>query len=362
MVKNKRPFCFINGGGTGPEIVEAAKKVLEKISKKSGEKFDTIDLKDSKWHTAESTEIYDQGLYNMLKSFCQDVKNQDGIILRGPVQAPVLYKLREYLRLDIKLTPIRGITPLNGLTRFSKENLDGLEILLMRNNTKGIFHAEYYPFQTGVRTSYSYLRRDIEGLAEWSFNQASQRKGYLHLAMPTRKMGQEGSLWQRVFEEEAKKYQKVKFRKMYPNMNNIGRYIKTRNEFDGVSGPFDVITGPECFMDNFMDDTAWAIQGELTLAPSVDVCYDRNFAVYQTVHGTINPIAGKGSVNPIGMIHALGFALENSYGLRIYNQKIQDAIDKALLDGYRTKDILEKGTKKVGTQEMTEKIIESIIF
>ncbi len=356
----KHLIGLINGGGTGPEIVEATKRVLDEISKISGEKFETVEIDDSRLYTAESTEIYNRGLYDLLRPFLETIRDQGGIVLRGPIQAPVLYKLREDLKLDYKLTPVRGIAPLSGLTRFSKNDLEGLEILLMRDIGTGIFHAEYSPHPTGVRTSYIYSQDDIKSLAERAFNQSSQRRNYLHLAMPTKKMGEEGILWERVFEEEAKRYPDVKYGKMYPNMNNVGRYIKTRTEFDGVSGPFDVIVGPECFMDYFMDDVAWLIQGELTLAPSADVCYNGNFAVYQTVHGTINPIAGKGIVNPIGMIHSLGFALEHSYGLKEQNHRIQNAIDRTLAEGYRTEDILEKGTKKVGTDEMTDKIIQNL--
>jgi 3-isopropylmalate dehydrogenase len=356
----ERKIGLISGGGIGPEIIGATKKVLDEVSKSSGERFDTIELNDSRWYTAESTEIYDQGLYDTLKSFFELIRSQRGIILRGPIQAPVLYKFREDLKLDYKLTPIRGITPLSGLTRYSEEDLEGLELLLVRNNKTGIFHAEYLPHQTGIRTQYHHLEGDIRKLAQISFNHASQRNKYLHLAMPTKKMGEEGSLWMRIFEEQAERYPNVTFQNMYPNMNNVGRYIKTRNEFDGISGPFDVIVGPECFMDYFMDDTAWVIQGELTSAPSVDVCYKNDFAVYQTVHGTINPIAGEGTANPIGIVHALGFALEHSYGLREQNKRIQNAIDRTLAEGYRTEDIFEKGMKKIGIDEMTEEIIQNL--
>jgi len=64
-----------------------------------------------------------------------------------------------------------------------------------------------------------------------------------------------------------------------------------------------------------MDDMAWSVYGELTMAPSGDFSRD-GFASYQTVHGIQRPLAGKDEANPVGMIHALAVALEYSFGMK----------------------------------------------
>ena len=365
MVVNKKLknlIGIIKGGGTGPELIESAIAVIRAIEDLTGQKFNLEYFDNERWYNQINFEVYNRRLHEAFTEFFNHIKKSNGIILRGAINAPVLYKLREEFNLIYKVTPIHGIPELSDLTRFSKDGLKGLDIVLTRENIHGLFHAINRKYSEKMaEILVRYPRRDVEDYAHFVFKLAKQRNKHLHLAMPTRKTGVIGKLWEEVFETISKSYPQVNFHRMYSNINNPCRWIQTRKEFDEVYGPFDVIAGPDDLMDSFMDDMAWAVHGELTMAPSGDFSRD-GFASYQTVHGTQRPIAGKDEANPIGMIHALAMAFEYSFGMKREADMIRKAVRKTLAEGYRTTDIYrgKSNTKLVGTKEMTEKIIQNL--
>lgn len=137
---------------------------------------------------------------------------------------------------------------------------------------------------------------------------------------------------------------------------------------DVASDPYDipmkqynVVVGPELFMDYMMDDVSWAIHGEPSIACSANFSPE-GFSSFQTNHGTVTPIADKDIVNPIAMIHAVAMCLEYYCQLPEAAKSLELAVRKALAAGYRTSDLHRGNSRyqKVGTKAMVEKIIHEL--
>jgi len=210
-------------------------------------------------------------------------------------------------------------------------------------------------------------RADVERLARFAYRLVPAG-GSVALAMAPRKMGRVGALWQDVFEEVARAHPDCKFRVMYPNLEKIGQFVRTRRNagkplglFDVPLNSFDVIVGPELSMDWLMDDVGWAIQGEPFLGCSGNFS-PTGFSSYQTVHGTVIPARGKGIANPIAMVHAVAMYLRHSCGLHDAAVALERGVRRALADGLRTFDI-HRGDPRyelVGTRAMVSRIVEHV--
>lgn len=361
------PFVLglMGGGGTGPELIDAMVPCLDAIERLYGVKFERQRFDDERWLDAAETERMDDGLLAAMTDFYGMIRSRGGAILRGAVSAPVLYKVRERFEQHFKVNPIDGIPELAELTRFDAESLDGLHFLMVRENTTGAFHTEGEDTPTGAAMRIEHHRVDVERLARFAFRLAPAG-GSVALAMAPRKMGRVGALWQDVFEDVARAQPNGKFRVMYPNLEKIGQFVRTRRNagkplglFDVPLNSFDVIVGPEFSMDWLMDDVGWAIQGEPFLGCSGNFS-PTGFSSYQTVHGTVIPAKGKGIANPIGMVNAVAMYLRHSCGMDHAAGALERAVRRALTDGLRTFDI-HRGDPRyelVGTRAMVSRIVE----
>lgn len=356
----------MGGGGTGPELIDAIGPCLDAVERLYSVKFERLRFDDDRWRDAAEIEQMDDGLLAAMTDFYGMIKSRGGAILRGAVSAPVLYKVRERFEQHFKVNPIDGIPELAELTRFDAESLEGLHFLMVRENTTGAFHTEGEDTPTGAAMRIEHHRADLERLARFAFGLAPA--GSVALAMAPRKMGRVGALWQDVFEDVARAHPDGKFRVMYPNLEKIGQFVRTRRNagkplglFDVPLNTFDVIVGPEFSMDWLMDDVGWAIHGEPFLGCSGNFS-PAGFSSYQTVHGTMIPAKGKGIVNPIGMVHAVAMYLQHSCGLPEAASALERAVRRALAGGLRTFD-LHRGDpryKLVGTRAMVDRIIEGL--
>lgn len=356
---------LMGGGGTGPELVDAAVRCLHAVEQHHHVSFELLRFDDERWYDAATVEEMNESFLDAATEFYTLVRERRGAILRGAVSAPVLYKLRERLGQTFKVQPVTGIPALAALTRFTSESLDGLRFSMVRHNTLGAFHSPTERTATGARMTIEHSYDEVERFARWSFSRA---RTHVALAMPTRKLGHMGAMWEEIFNKVAAEHPNIGYRQMYPNMEKIGQYVRTWKQspasgqyfssFDTPLNFFDVVTGPESFMDYLMDDVAWAIHGESFLGCSANMSLD-GFTSYQTVHGTITPIRGKDMVNPIAMIHAVAMCLRDSCKLPAAADALEAAVGAALAAGLRTFDI-HRGDARyelVGSRAMTDKVL-----
>jgi 3-isopropylmalate dehydrogenase len=125
-------------------------------------------------------------------------------------------------------------------------------------------------------------------------------------------------------------------------------------------GVFKVIATDDQSGDIISDLVPTILYGSRNLVPAGNFS-KAGHESYQTDHGTIKPLEGKGEVNPCAMIGALAMALRYSFKMPDLADALTQSIEKALTDGYRTSDMYFSPTHKlVGTVEMTERIIENL--
>jgi 3-isopropylmalate dehydrogenase len=126
---------------------------------------------------------------------------------------------------------------------------------------------------------------------------------------------------------------------------------------------FDVIVTDNLFGD-ILSDEASMLTGSLGLLPSASLgAKDKNGnirSMYEPVHGSAPDIAGKGIANPIASILSFAMALKYSLNLDKEADILENAVQEALDEGLRTKDIISKGMKEVSTSQMGDAIISKL--
>ncbi len=193
-----------------------------------------------------------------------------------------------------------------------------------------------------------YTEDEIRRVVVKSFEIARKRKKRLTSVDKSNVLEVSG-LWRDVVEEVSKDYPDVELEHLY--VDNCAMQLVRR------PNSFDVIVTGNIFGD-ILSDEAGVVVGSLGMLPSASVG-DR-YALYEPVHGSAPDIAGQGIANPIATILSAGMMLKYSFGMDSASELIEKAVEETLDQGYRTPDIYSEGCKKVGTEEMTRRIIENM--
>jgi 3-isopropylmalate dehydrogenase len=121
---------------------------------------------------------------------------------------------------------------------------------------------------------------------------------------------------------------------------------------------FDVIVTGNMFGD-ILSDEAGMLTGSIGMLPSASLADDKK-GLYEPVHGSAPDIAGKDIANPLASILSVAMMLRYSFDLETAAVRIEQAVRKVLAQGLRTADILQPGTRLVGTEEMGEAVAQAI--
>ncbi|MEJ5252524.1 MAG: isocitrate/isopropylmalate family dehydrogenase, partial [Armatimonadota bacterium] len=121
---------------------------------------------------------------------------------------------------------------------------------------------------------------------------------------------------------------------------------------------FDVILTENMFGDILSDEAAM-LTGSLGMLPSASLG-EGTFGLYEPVHGSAPDIAGQGVANPLATILSAAMMLRHSFGMDEAARRVEQAVDSALREGYRTADIWQEGCRRVGTIEMTDAVLKHL--
>ena len=122
---------------------------------------------------------------------------------------------------------------------------------------------------------------------------------------------------------------------------------------------FDMIVTGNVFGD-ILSDAAAMLTGSIGMLPSASLGVDKK-GLYEPVHGTAPDIAGKDIANPLASILSAAMMLRYSFDLEVPAERIEHAVRSVLRAGYRTADIFQRGSRKVGTKEMGDAVVEAIL-
>ena len=364
MIKVKdRKLLLLAGDGIGPEVVREVKKIIEWFNKNKSLDFKIEEgLVGGISYEKHKTPITDEVFYKALES--------EAVIL-GAVGGPkydslefskrperALLKLRKELKLFANLRPAICFKQLVGASSLKPEIISGLDIMIVRELTGGIYFGEprgIEPIENNERkgvNTHTYTTSEIQRVARVAFDLAKKRKNKVTSCEKSNVM-EAGVLWREEVQSlRDKEYKKIDLEHMLAD-NCAMQLLRNPKQFD-------VIVTDNLFGDILSDEAAM-LTGSLGLLPSASLgARDKNGKIrsmYEPVHGSAPDIAGKNIANPIATILSLSMALRYSLDLDKEANQLDKAVQSVLDDGLRTKDIMSKNKKEVSTSQMGDAII-----
>ncbi len=347
-------IAVLKGDGIGPEIVDEAIKVLDRL----GEKYDRQFTYKRGYLGGESIDKYGVPLSDETLALC---KASDAILL-GAVGGPKwnhldpairpergLLAIRKELELFANLRPAILFDALKESSPLKRDLVkDGLNIMVVRELTGGIYFGKRaYSDEEAYDTMY-YSRAEIERIAVEAFKIAQKRNKKL-VSVDKHNVLDSSKLWRKTVEEVAKDYPDVRLSHLYVDNAAMQLVINPAQ--------FDVILTENMFGD-ILSDEASMLTGSIGMLPSASL--GGRVGLYEPVHGSAPDIAGTGKANPIATILSAGMMLKYSFGLVEESWAIDKAVDEVLEEGYRTADIYTKGKTLLTTSEMGDKIAERV--
>ncbi len=300
-------IAVIPGDGIGPEVTAEAVRVLELLGKTHGVR---LDFQHFDWgadkYLSEGVTMPDGALDMLSRDF--------DAILAGAFGDPrvpsnrhaeeILLGMRRGLDLYINLRPVRLLHP--RLTPLRDRGIDDIDFVVFRENTEGAYCGAGGFLKRGTADEIATqeelnTRRGVERIIVAAFDYARAR-GRRRVTMADKSNVQRfgGDLWQRVFREVASRY---------PEMEANHQYVDATAMFM-VQNPaqYDVVVTNNLFGD-ILTDLGAALQGGLGLAASGNI-HPGRVSLFEPVHGSAPPLAGKNQANPAGAILSSALMLE----------------------------------------------------
>ena len=357
-------ISLLPGDGIGKEISNEALKILNWINNNSN-----LDLKV--YEDAVGGEAIDKYETPLSEKTLKNVAQTDAIIL-GAVGGPKwenlpfdkrpergLLKIRKELDLFANFRPAIVFDPLIKSSTLKENIIKGLDILIIRELTGGIYFGE----PRGIKkisknekkgfNTLVYKSSEIRRIAEIAFKTASSRKKKL-CSVDKANVLESTELWREIVNEVSKKYPEVELTHMYVD-NASMQLVRDPNQFD-------VIVTTNMFGD-ILSDCASMLTGSLGMLPSASMGKNETGkcnAMYEPVHGSAPDITGKNIANPLAMILSLAMMFEYTFLRKDISLLINKAVNKILEKGYRTKDIFTNNNKLVSTMEMGDLILKEL--
>ena len=349
---------LLRGDGIGPEIVDSAVRVLQKIGEKFGHTFvftpyliggaaiDAVGEPLPK-ETVEGCLASDSVLLGAVGGPKWDGLSGD----KRPEKA--ILGIRAAMGLFTNLRPAKLYAALKAECPLREDLVEkGFDIMIVRELTGGIYFGErgYREGKYGEEAydTESYSRMEIERIVKVAFETAMKRNKKL-VSIDKANVLETSRLWRKIVHEIAPNYPEVVCSDML--VDNAAMQL-VRNP-----AQFDVIVTSNMFGD-ILSDEASQITGSIGMLPSASLGEGKR-GLYEPIHGSAPDIAGQGKANPIATILSAAMMLLYAFDLTAESDAIVSAVDKALNEGYRTADIA-RGGEWLSTDEMTDKIIERI--
>ena len=363
---DKKKILILPGDGVGPEAINEVKKIIDFFNKK---KILDIEIEEELVGGA----CIDAFKLPIKDETIEKARKSDAVLL-GAVGGPKwdnlpfdqrpeqgLLRLRSDLQLFANLRPAISFDPLVHASSLKSEIIKGLDILIVRELTGGVYFGEprgIIDLGNGKRKGLNtqvYTTDEIIRVARVAFELAKKRKKIL-VSVEKSNVMESGKLWREEVEKLGKKeYPEVDLKHMYGD--NCGMQL-IRNPKQ-----FDIILTDNLFGD-LLSDAAAMLTGSLGMLPSASLGEINNgnylSGLYEPVHGSAPDIAGKNIANPIATILSFSMMIFYSFNNKKISQIIDNSVKKVLDGGFRTEDIMDEKSKKVGTKDMGDLIIKEM--
>ena len=356
-------IALIPGDGIGPEIVNEAKKVLDKVCEKyhhtftysevllGGASIDVhgVPLTDEAIATAKASDAV------LMGSIGGDARTSPWYKLE-PSKRPEagLLAIRKALNLFANLRPAYLYNELRKACPLRDEIIgDGFDMIIVRELTGGLYFGERQTIEeNGVKKAIdtlSYNENEIRRIAIKAFEIARKRRNKV-TSVDKANVLDSSRLWRKVVEEVARDYPDVTLEHMLVD-NCAMQLVRDPKQFD-------VILTENMFGD-ILSDEASMVTGSIGMLSSASL-NETKFGLYEPSHGSAPDIAGQDKANPIATILSAAMMLRFSLDMDKEADAVEAAVQKVLTEGYRTGDIMSEGCKLVGTKEMGDLIAAAL--
>lgn len=353
-------IALLRGDGIGPEIVDSAVAVLEKIAAMFSHKF----IFSSYLIGGCAIDATGRPLPQETVDGCLA---SDSVLL-GAVGGPkwddqpgenrpekALLGIRSALELFTNLRPATLYPALRGASPLKDEIVgDGFDIMIVRELTGGIYFGDrgyrHGKYGEEAYDTEAYSVKEIERIGRVAFETAMKRSKRV-TSIDKANVLESSRLWRKTMHKLSEKYPDVEYNDMFVD-NAAMQLVRNPKQFD-------VIVTSNMFGD-ILSDEASQITGSIGMLASASLGATTR-GMYEPIHGSAPDIAGQNKANPIATILSAAMMLRYSFGLIYEADCIEEAVDKVLNDGWRTADLMgsAKGTPLTCT-EMTEKILEAL--
>lgn len=346
-----KKIILIPGDGIGPEIVDAARRVLQAVAARQKMNISF----EEKYAGGAAIDKFGLPLPQETVNACAAA---DATLL-GAVGGPkwdnapaelraekAILGLRKEMGLYVNLRPVRVQPALLDNSPLKAENVAGADLLIVRELTGGIYFGkrrEVFVDEKTIERAWDveeYSAPEIERVVRYAMIAARARKKKVTSVEKSNVLAS-SRLWKKVAARAARDFPEVRLENMYVDNCAMQLILNPKD--------FDVIVTSNLFGDILSDEAA-VLTGSIGLLPSASV--GTGSGLFEPIHGSAPDIAGQGIANPLGAILSAAMLLRFSLGSEDAAASIEKAVDKALAMGYRTADLYREGLTKVSTTEM----------
>ena len=355
----KKKILVLPGDGIGPEIVAEAVKVLERL------KADGLAVELEQGLVGGSG--YDAEGHPLPASTLGLARQADAILL-GAVGGPQwehldisvrpekgLLGLRSELGLFANLRPAILYPQLAGASSLRPEVVSGLDIMIVRELTGGIYFGQPRGVRTledGQRQGFNtlvYSESEIARIGRVAFEIAEKRNRRV-CSVDKANVLECTELWREVMIGVGEDYPEVALSHMYVD-NAAMQLVRAPKQFD-------VMVTTNMFGD-ILSDAAAMLTGSIGMLPSASLDANRK-GMYEPIHGSAPDIAGKGVANPLATILSVAMMLRYSLDEEPMAERVETAVQTVLDQGLRTPDIHAEGDTEVGTSAMGDAVVAAL--
>ncbi|MGE0419725.1 MAG: 3-isopropylmalate dehydrogenase, partial [Acetobacteraceae bacterium] len=352
--------------GIGPEVMREVRRVIDWMDRRRMVSFDlSDDYVGGASIDAKGTPITDETM--------QRAKDADAILF-GSVGGPkwdklgfdlrpeiAILRLRKELDLFANLRPATVLEPLVDASTLKPEVVRGLDIMIVRESTGGIYFGEPRGMETlpdGQKRGFdteTYATNEIERVGRVAFELARKRQNRV-CSVEKANVMQSGLFWRQTMTAlQQREFPDVELSHMYAD-NCAMQLVRQPRQFDVI------VTGN--LFGDLLSDLASMLTGSLGMLPSATLGAvqpsGKRHALYEPIHGSAPDIAGKGVANPLAQMLSFAMLLRYSFEMNEDAALIEQAVVNVLKSGLRTADIMGPGTARVGTSVMGEAVLREL--
>jgi len=350
-------IAVLPGDGIGPEIVAQAVKVLKALNLKdltlteapiggagyeaAGDPLPDATLKLAKESDAVLLGAVGDWKYDKLE---RHLRPERGLL-----------RIRKELNLFANLRPALLYPELAGASTLKPEIVSGLDLMIIRELTGDIYFGQprgIITLENGEREGINTMRyneSEIRRIGRVAFDIAMKRNKKV-CSVDKANVLETTELWRQLMIELSAEYPEVELSHMYVD-NAAMQLIRAPKQFDVM------VTGN--IFGDILSDEASMLTGSIGMLPSASLDAN-NKGMYEPSHGSAPDIAGKDIANPLATILSVAMMLRYTFNDEANALNVENAVKKALAQGYRTADIVTDGCKKVGCNAMGDAVVAAL--